>query len=74
MRTPALVIGALMLVIGLFIAGGKLFYKDTDKVIDIGDLEVTATQDKRMPLNWGYLLIGAGAVVMVVGAVAAKKS
>jgi hypothetical protein len=74
MRTPALVIGALLLVVGLFIAGGKMFYKDTDKVIDAGPLQVSATHNRQMPLNWGYILIGVGAIVLVGGAVAARKS
>jgi hypothetical protein len=72
MRTPAMIIGAIMLVVGLFIAGGKLFYKDTDKVVDFGKVEVTATHDKKAPVNWGYILIGAGAIALVVGAVAKK--
>jgi hypothetical protein len=74
MRTPAFIIGALLVAVGLFIAAGKMFYKDTDKVIDIGSLEVSATHEKRAPLNWGYLLIGGGAVLLAIGAVTKAKA
>jgi hypothetical protein len=69
MHKALLVLGSLMVVVGLLIASGMLNYRDTDKVADFGSLEIEATREKEAPLNWGYLLLGAGAVVLVAGAV-----
>ena len=69
MHKALLVLGTLMVAVGLLIASGMLNYKDTDKVADFGALEIEATREKEAPLNWGYLLLGVGAVTLVAGAV-----
>jgi uncharacterized membrane protein len=68
MQKGLLVLGILMVVAGLLVASGTLKYRDTDKVADFGSLEIEATHDKQAPLNWGYVLLGVGAVVLVGGA------
>ena len=35
-------------------------------------LEVESTETHRFPINWGYVLMGGGALVLVVGALAKK--
>lgn len=72
MRQPALIAGGLLVAVGILIAMGLFRWEETDKVIDLGRLEVEATQEKRAPLNWGYVLIAGGALVMVAGALARR--
>jgi hypothetical protein len=73
MRNPLLIVGALLIVAGLAIASGMLKYQDTDKVVDFGKVEIEATREKTAPLNWGYVLLGAGGVALVAGALARKS-
>jgi hypothetical protein len=73
MRNPLFILGALMVAIGLFISAGKLHYQKTDKVADFGKLEIQATHEKTTPLNWGYVLLGGGAVLLVIGAMTRKS-
>jgi energy-converting hydrogenase Eha subunit G len=68
MQKALLILGALMVVAGLLVASGMMKYQDKDKVVDFGSLEIEATQEKEAPLNWGYLLLGVGAVALVGGA------
>lgn len=68
MHKPLLILGSILVVVGLLIASGMLNYKDTDKVADFGSLEIEATREKQAPLNWGYVLLGVGAVALVGGA------
>jgi hypothetical protein len=72
MRTPALVIGALLLIIGGLIAAGVFKFQSTEKVVDIGPIEISKTDTKTPPINLGWILMGAGALAVVVG-VASKK-
>lgn len=72
MRMPALILGAILLVVGGLIAAGVFKFESTEKVLDIGPLEVSKTETKRPPLNLGWILLGAGAVAVVIG-VASKK-
>jgi hypothetical protein len=74
MRTPLMIIGIILLAIGGLMAAGVFRYTDTKKVIDAGPLQVESTKERTAPANWGYLLLAGGAVVLVVGAVAGKKS
>lgn len=68
MRNPLFILGAILVAVGLFISAGKMRYQDTDKVADFGKLEIEATHEKKAPVNWGYVLIGGGAVLLVIGA------
>jgi hypothetical protein len=72
MRNALFIIGALLVAGGVLIASGMLKYQDTDKVADFGKLEIEATHEKTTPVNWGYVLLGGGALVLV-GAAVAKK-
>ena len=72
MRTPALVIGVLLLIIGGLITAGVFKFQTTEKVADIGPIEISKTDTKTPPINLGWILLGAGAVAVVIG-VASKK-
>jgi hypothetical protein len=72
MRTPALVIGALLLTIGGLITAGVFKFQTSEKVVDIGPIEISKTDTKTPPINLGWILMGAGALAVVVG-VASKK-
>jgi hypothetical protein len=72
MRTPALVIGVLLLIIGGLIAAGVFKFQSTEKVVDLGPIEISKTDTKTPPINLGWILMGAGALAVVVGA-ASKK-
>jgi hypothetical protein len=72
MRTPALVIGVLLLIIGGLITAGVFKFQTTEKVADIGPIEISKTDTKSPPINLGWVLIGAGAIAVVIGAVSKK--
>ena len=72
MRMPAIVIGVILLVIGGLIAAGVFKFQSTEKVADIGPIEISKTDTKTPPINLGWILLGAGAIAVVVG-VASKK-
>ena len=72
MRTPALVIGVLLLIIGGLIAAGVFKFQTTEKVADIGPIQINKTDTKAPPINLGWILLGAGAVAVVIGAVSKK--
>ena len=72
MRKPALIIGILLLIAGVAVSMGLFSFQSTKAVAEIGPLEIKATETKKPSLNVGYLLLGLGAVVVVVGAVAKK--
>ncbi len=73
MRTPALIIGALLLIFGGLILTGVFKTKTTEKVADIGPLEITKTETKSPPVNYGWILAGVGAIAVVAGALSKKK-
>lgn len=72
MRMPAIIIGAILLIIGGLITAGVFKFQSTEKVADIGPIEITTTDTKTPPINLGWVLIGLGAVAIVVG-VSSKK-
>lgn len=72
MRTPALVIGVILLIVGGLIAAGVFKFQTTEKVVDLGPIEINKTDTKTPPLNLGWILLGAGAVAVVIGAVSKK--
>ena len=47
-------------------------FETSEKVADIGPIEITKTDTKAPPVNLGWILLGAGALALVVG-VASKK-
>lgn len=72
MRTPALVIGVILLILGGLIAAGVFKFQTTEKVAELGPIEITKTDTKTPPINLGWILLGAGAVAVVVGAISKK--
>lgn len=72
MRTPAFVIGILLLVAGGLISAGVLSFDKTETLAKLGPLEVKSTEQKKPAPLLGYVLLGAGALLVVVG-FAAKK-
>ena len=72
MRLPAILIGAALIIIGGLISAGVFKYQDTDKVVDFGQLEVEQTEEKTTPVNWGYVLLGGGVLVLIAGALIRK--
>lgn len=72
MRNLLLIGGVLLVIGGLFVAGGMLKYQDKDKVVDFGKVEIEASREKTAPVNWGWILLGSGAVALVAGALVRK--
>jgi hypothetical protein len=72
MRTPALIIGVILLVVGGLVAAGVFKWESTEKVADIGPIQINKTETKTPPLNLGWILLGAGAVAVVIGAISKK--
>lgn len=73
MRTPALVIGILLLIAGGLISAGVIRFSDTKEVLRVGDASLSVTQQKSPDRNIGFALLAIGAVVTVVGAIAKKR-
>ncbi len=72
MRVPALLIGVILLVAGGLIVGGVFKWESTEKVADIGPIQINKTETKSPPSNLGWVLLGAGAVAVVAGALMKK--
>ncbi len=72
MRTPALVIGILLLIVGGLISAGIFSFTKQETVAKLGPLEITASQQKKPAPVLGYVLLGAGVLVLAFGA-ASKK-
>jgi len=72
MRTPALIIGILLIVAGGLISAGVFSFNKEETVAKLGPLEVTATHQKKPAPMIGYILLGAGGLLVVIGLVAKK--
>lgn len=72
MRLPALIIGIVLLIVGSLIAAGVISFEKEETVAKIGPLEMTATRHKKPAAVIGYVLLGAGALVLVVGLTSKK--
>jgi hypothetical protein len=72
MRIPALILGFLLLISGALVAAGVFSYDKERSVAKLGPLELTATEQKKPPTMVGYILFGAGLLVLTLG-LAAKK-
>ena len=72
MRVPALLIGVILLVAGGLVLGGVFKWESTEKVADIGPIQINKTETKSPPSNLGWILLGAGAVAVVAGALMKK--
>jgi hypothetical protein len=74
MQKALMILGALLVVAGVLVAAGQMKYRDKDKVVDLGNLELEASREKTAPVNWGWVLLGGGAVLLVAGALARNKT
>ena len=72
MRTPALVIGVLLIIVGGLISAGVISFNQQETVAKLGPLEVTSTQEKKPAPMLGYILLGAGGLLVVFGLVTKK--
>lgn len=72
MKNVTLLVGVLLLIAGGVVASGVVKWQETEKVVDIGPLEINKTEEKTPPANLGVVLLGAGALAVVVGAMMKK--
>jgi hypothetical protein len=72
MRIPALVIGVILLLAGGVVVSGIFKWEETEKVADIGPIQINKTETKSAPMNLGWVLLGAGAVAVVAGTLMKK--
>jgi len=72
MRNITLLVGALLLVAGGLAVAGVFKWQTTETVADIGPIQISKTEEKAPPPNLGWVLLGAGAVAVVVGAMMKK--
>jgi hypothetical protein len=72
MRISAL-IGVLLLVFGGFVLVSGMQYKDTKKIVDVGDVEVKATDHRPVP-KWVGIIALVGGVALVGVGMAGRKA
>ena len=72
MRIPLLIVGVLLLIAGALVSAGVFSVNQQKQVAKLGPLEITSTEEKKPPATLGYVLVGVGVVVLVIGAVAKK--
>jgi len=72
MRIPALILGAVLLLLGALITAGVIDFQEEKKVVDIGALELNKTEHHKPPVTTGYLLLVFGGVALVVGVMARR--
>ena len=68
MKTGLIVTGVLLLIIGAAIAMGMVSVPDTREVLSIGDNSLSVETQKKPSSVLGYVLLGIGGLVTVVGA------
>ena len=66
MRISA-VIGVLLLVVGVFVLVTGMQYKDTKKIVDVGDVEVKATDHRPVPKWVGIVALVGGSPLWASG-------
>ena len=65
-------VAVILLVVGALITAGVISYDREETVAKLGPLELTATQEKKPAPMIGYVLLGAGALALVVAFVGKK--
>lgn len=73
MKTGIIVTGVLLLIIGTLIAMGVISFPDTKEVLSIGDNSLSVETSKKPSATLGYVLLGIGGIVTVVGAARGRK-
>ena len=67
---PISILGIILIVFGIFaLVSEGIGYTKTEKVLDIGPIEATATRHKTLPISpiLGGTALAAGVVLVVVG-------
>jgi len=72
MKTTAIIIGLLLLIVGALISLGVVSYPDTKTLFSIGDSAVTVATDKTPSRTLGYVLLIIGGVVTAAAAATRK--
>lgn len=72
MRISA-VLGVLLLIFGAFVLVTGMQYKDSKKIVDVGDVEVKATDHRPVPKWVGIVALVGGVALLGVG-VAGRKA
>ena len=72
MRIPILIVGMLLLVVGGLISAGVFSFSKQETVAKLGPMEITTTEKKKPAPIFGYILFGAGALVLVFGSMSKK--
>lgn len=72
MRTPALVIGILLLIAGGLVVAGVIDFTRQETVAEIGPVELSTETRETAPPVLGWVLLGAGAVAVVAGVISKK--
>ena len=68
---PIAILGIVLIIFGIFVLASQgISYTKTEKVLDIGPIEATATHKKTIPISpiAGGAAVAAGIVLVVVGA------
>lgn len=60
-------LGAVLLIVGGITAAGLFKFERTEKVVDLGAVQVERSEQQQLPLNWGYVLLGVGGSMVVLG-------
>ena len=68
---PIAILGIVLIIFGIFVLASEgISYTKTEKVLDIGPIEATATHKKTIPISpiAGGAALAAGVILVVVGA------
>ena len=70
MRSPAVLIGIVLIVLGVIaLAYQGITYTTQEKILEVGPIKATATKERTVPIPpvLGGLALAAGVVLVVVG-------
>jgi len=73
MKTFAMLVGIVLLVIGALIALQLISYPDTRELLRIGDNAIKVQSRTTPPASVGYLVLGVGGVVVAWAALMRKR-
>ena len=72
MKTTAIVIGILLLIVGALISLGVVSYPDSKTLFSIGESAVTVDTEKTPSRTLGYVLLVIGGVITAAAAATRK--